>query len=335
MATLTLLSTPVNVTPGTANAWTDVDCTGSGVPTNASGVLLHVGATGGETVGFRPNGNTNAGFITRPMGETGTGGQAWPLVGVTSGVFEAYIGSTTAVTIWLVGYFDSTVVFLASPTAKTVNQGAWATANTVDISTDTGADTAIAAILEVETDMYGRAHFRPWGLSSFTDIAADFNALYFHQWFVVPLDTSERAQGVRRGTVTCRCVGYIKSTANVTLYSTSDPTESAAGSAGWADITAMPTGAIAGIFQIQNQSTWQHHDLGLRTNGETTGEAAIVEMITDAGAIVEGDANRVVEARGDVPSEDRVFLWGYFTEATAAPPAIVYVPALQPIVEVS
>lgn len=153
----------VEVTPGTASAWTDVDVT-SYVGSDAgsvAGVMLHVVNTntspsGEADHGYRKNGSTDT--ITGTMED---GGQTMIAVGVdSSDIFEANIADITDIDVYLVGYFKTNeATFFTNAVDKSIT--ATSTWTDVDISSDTGGETASVAFLHM---YYALSGDPGWGL---------------------------------------------------------------------------------------------------------------------------------------------------------------------------
>ena len=152
--------TPVEVTPGTANDWIDVDVS-SYTPSGTTGVILRLvnpSTTNNDyALGLRKNGSTdNRTTILYRIT------QCWAAIGVDANrVFEAYVGSTTAVDIYLVGYTKSGVTFFTNAYDKSLET----TTTWTDIDCQAVAPNAIGLIFEVvETSGFGyAANLRPDG----------------------------------------------------------------------------------------------------------------------------------------------------------------------------
>ncbi len=141
------LTPPIEITPSLNNTWEDVD-TSVLFTAGATGVIVQFENTGLADTdwGVRPKGSVRSFFATGSK----TNQQGWVMTGVNSrGVFQVYTGDTTTVKTYIVGYTMSGVTFFTEPIDKTVTaDNLW---HDVDISVETGSDTAIGAIFTVLT----------------------------------------------------------------------------------------------------------------------------------------------------------------------------------------
>ncbi|HLA88485.1 MAG TPA: hypothetical protein VJL10_10710, partial [Anaerolineales bacterium] len=153
--------TPVEITPASTSAWTDVDVTAyvGADAGSVAGVMLqivNVSSSTEFTWGVRKNGSTDT--LTAVIED---GGHTFAAIGVDSGdIFECYVTSTTSIDIYLVGYIlTSEGSFFTNAVDKSLTVAdAW---TDVDISGDTGADTAKVAFLLVHQSGAGSLE---WGL---------------------------------------------------------------------------------------------------------------------------------------------------------------------------
>jgi hypothetical protein len=137
--------TPVDVTPATTGSYVDVDVSAH-VPSGATGVILQMVNTSGTGYhfGVRKNGSTDT-FMTTTTKTAVLSSGGFYMIGVDgSRVFECYI-ENAAVLAYLVGYTTSGVTFFTNAVDHSNNAGD-ANFHDIDISADTGADTAIGAI---------------------------------------------------------------------------------------------------------------------------------------------------------------------------------------------
>lgn len=121
----------IDKTPSTTGSWVDVDVSGDGVPSGATGVILKIVNTGttayrGEV---RKNGSADdfTGYIVNAF-------MSYAFVGIDANrIFEAFIGDT-AVKIYLIGYTDENIGFFTNAVDKTPSTtGSWVD---VDVSGD-------------------------------------------------------------------------------------------------------------------------------------------------------------------------------------------------------
>jgi hypothetical protein len=250
--------TPTKLTVSSPSAWTDVD-TSSLVPAGASGVILHIVNTGvsAYALGLRPNGVTD----NNRYGTIYQTSHTWALVGVDSNrILEAYVGSTTYIELWLVGYVKSwAVTFFTSPSYydKTpATAGSWQTVNCA-----TECPNAIGLIFEIQ----GGSTAYSFGLQKYDSSDNRGATTIYHNTFgfVVGCDSSQRCEAyVANTAVKMYLVGYI--TAGVEFYTTA-VNESMSTTGSWLDLpSALPAGATMGFIDVISAGTYNY---GLRQGG--------------------------------------------------------------------
>jgi len=295
-ATVTWL-TPSDVSP-TGSGWVDVDVSAS-VPAGATGVIVHIVNSSGyaATTGVRKNGSTDS------RTWTGTGGGAyqshqWAVIGVDANrIFEANVGPA----YYLVGYFGSESAFFTNAVDKTL--GSTDAYVDIDISADTGADTAIGVFIEMwpawETFMAARMN------GSTDDI---YYYRYCPYWMAVGVDGSEIFEGKVSNTGSHFFLnGYMKSGAT---FLTNATNMSLGGTAAWTDLTALPAGATGGFFHVIDNG-FSYGNYGLRKNGSSEDIYQRLVLIA-ASAFVEADASQLIE--GEIAGTGTDFyLTGYTT----------------------
>lgn len=247
----------------------------------------------GRLAGVRKNGSTDA-RNTSVVNDS----HFWAAIGVdTSRIFEAYIAAA-AVEIWLIGYLDSDAVFFTNAANKSLGStGSWLD---IDISSDTGADTAIAAILEIillnTTDT--------WGVRKNGSSDSRLMTGISHRWAIIGVDGSEIFEHQINVTdVDCFLVGYLK--AGATL-NTNAPDRSLGSTGSWLDLTALPSGAVGGIYEISGAVNANY---GLRKNGSA--ESILRRHRDHAWGLVECDGSQIVEGQISSTTID-FFEIGYF-----------------------
>ena len=294
--------TPVDVTPGTADAWIDVDLSAY-VPAGTTGVILRFTTTGSpygyRAVGARQNGSTdtyNGGIFASA--------QFWTVSGVDANrVCECYIDHLTECDVWLVGCFGSEAVFFENAIAKTL--GGIYSWQDVDISGDTGADTAVAAFF----DLTGRKGLRKNGSTD-----DRFGASDDHFAAMVGLDASEICEIIGSSSTGIALLGYM--TSGVTM-NTNGTDVSIADTSQYVDLAALPEGGIGAIIEIAGGGYASYFNL--RKNGTAEDIQKNPAGAGHAWALVEADGSRVIEARITDAALD-MFLVGYF--ANPPDPAI-------------
>lgn len=187
---ITFLSTPEDVTPGTTG-WTTVDS--ANLPGSATGVIVRVRGDGGSTAGVEwgaRHGDSTDDRHADIVNSTSTPGVAFAYVGVNSGQdFDLYLESTgNGIVFELMGYFESEASWKTNGVDK---EPASTGFQDVDISSDTGAETAVAAFVElIAPSINSEAYLRT--NSSTTDpTGGGATDVDNHQFHIVGVDESE------------------------------------------------------------------------------------------------------------------------------------------------
>lgn len=254
------LAAPVDLAITTTGSWVDADISGqTGYSADVVGVELLIVVTGSSNrnIGVRKNGSTDnrTGLLLGYPGGTLVGAR----IGVdSSGIFEAYV-SDVDTDVYLVGFYESDdAVFFTNGVDKSQNTtGSWVD---TDISSNTGSDTAIAAFFEYSTSANLIGMLRPNGS---TDSRLTYNT-GVHNFLVTGVDGSEICeQYINNSAVDFILNGYL--TGGGTFH-TNATNRSTATTGSYVDITALPAGATAGVYDCWNQSSVPTR-YGLRTGG--------------------------------------------------------------------
>ncbi len=299
------LDPPVEVTPGPEDTWTNVDVSGT-VPAGATGVILHIVSEAGDdrNVGLRKPGSTdNRTELMYP--ET----HIWAMAGLDgSGVFQAYLENTSDVHLLLVGYTMAGATFFTNAVDKSLSStNTWVD---IDISADTGADTAIGVIVEIDG-----AWEKNWGLRM--NGSTDTRVMHGrHTWAIIGVDGSEKFEGyVTSTSADFFVIGYITDGATF-LANAVDKTPSVKDS--WEDIDlSSDTGAdTAGgaFFQVIGND---NGEVGLRKKGAAEDEQWRVRDY--CWGIVQVDADEVLQGIIDRDDGDNEFFLVGYSHQTAAP----------------
>jgi len=288
--------TPVEVTPGTAAAWTDVDVSAY-VPSGATGVILHFVNTHTTTyynVGVRKNGSTDGRYLYQDFLT-----HSWVTIGIDANrIFETYIGSTTYIDIYLVGYTMSGVTFFTNAYDKSLSTyDAW-----LDINCATQAPSAIGVIFEV----YGGATTSNLGFRKNGSTDNRINLHIYHLTFVIiGCDGSQICEGYAGDRYTdFFLIGYITDGCTFNLNATD---VSLGGTGTWTDLTALPATANMGFIEVIASSKYSY---GLRKNGSA--EELYYYAYYHPWAFVECDASQIIEGKIANVAVD-FFVVGYAT----------------------
>ena len=294
---------PVLITPSTINSWIDVDLS-SYVPSNATGVIFHARNTSGSdfALGIRKNGSTDA--RTQQLGRNT---HCWGVIGVDeSKIIELYVGDDVYVRVYLVGYFKWDTFFFTNAIDKSpATTGSWVD---IDISSDTGSDTAIAGIFEITGNP---STYYSVGLRKNGSTDARTATIYGHNCFgaIIGVDGSEVCEGyIGDSSVKLYLVGYFESGATLNTNAT-DISPAAINE--WTDLAALPDGSTGALIEIAptDDTVWAY---GLRKNGSS--ESFNDNVNKHAWGLVECDTSGIIEAL-IAYSTVKLFLIGY-----ASPP---------------
>lgn len=298
--------TPVDINPAVNGAWTDADCSAS-VPAGATGVILHITRqnAGDTTIGFRKNGSTDA--RTEAIAANR---HFWCAVGCDSNrIIEIFTGTGANYDVWLVGYFTNEAIFFDNGVNKSLSgTGAW---TDINISADTGTDTAIAGVFEFDGTVLALIEFGFRKNGSTDDSIARQNGVS-HCGFIVGLDASEICEGyISSLNGDCFLLGYLIKDA---VLHTNQTNRSTATTTTWEDMAALPVTAVGGIYRcIPNAAI----EGGLRKDGSAEDIHTATRHMQ---GVVECDATtRIVEQYIATTAFD-VYEMGYLTTAWYQPP---------------
>ncbi len=282
----------VEITPGTASAWVTVDVS-SYVPAGATGVVLHIVNTSGNdyNVGFQKNGSNDNRTNTITSYS-----HFWASIGIDADrKLQLYVTNKAYIDIYLTAYYGSEAFFFSNAIDKSLSSTyEWID---IDISSNTGEDTAIGAIFEVIGSNY-KYGFRKKGSED------DRCSKSYHSAAIIGVDNSEVCQGYIVNTNTdFFLVGYVKSGA---VFNTNAANISLSTTGAWTDLTALPSGGKFGFIETVDFSG-DLNNFGLREND--SGEDITKECKHTFG-IIKADVNRIIEGYIAISSTD-FFLVGY------------------------
>lgn len=288
--------TPVEVTPGTAGSWQDVDVSAY-VPAGATGVILHCVNNSTNTMryfGFRKNGSTDARTDSLSYGT-----HVWATIGVDSSrIFEAYIQDITDIDVWLVGYTTSGVTFFTNAYDKSPS----VLSNWEDIDCSTEAPNAIGLIFEIQnTGSLASFGLRKYGSSDNRVVqTVGYNTFAV----IIGCDTAQKCQGqITDSNIKVYLVGYVTQGA---IFNTNATDVSLSSTGSWIDLAALPTGSVMGFIEATSLASTNR--FGLRKNGSS--EAIYKYCYRHPFAMVECDSSGIIE--GEISNTDvDFFLVGY------------------------
>jgi hypothetical protein len=283
----------VEVTPSTANSWTDVDVS-SYIPSGATGVILHYECASTNAFGLRKNGSTDNRTNTFYSNQ-----HTWAAIGIDGNrVFEAYVGSTTDISIYLVGYTTSGVTFLTNGIDKSLSS----TASWTDIDCSDNAPNAIGLIFEQLDSLYYAFGLRKNG-STDTIIKYEF----YHSFHIIGCDVSQICEGyIQNTSVDFYLVGYITDGA---VFNTNATDISLSKADIYIDIE-LPNNSVMGIIEIAGAG----YPYNLRKNGSD--DNIYRQSRLHCLGIVACDGDYLIEGRIAVNTNTDFYLVGYATGDT-------------------
>ena len=313
----TWLGTPLDVSPGGTGSWVPVDVSAT-VPAGSTGVILQVVGDGvtDYDYGVRMNGSTDNWMVVDNDDNLRSGpAQRFYIVGVDAGrVFEVFQDSAT-ITTYLVGYTGSGVTFFMNAIDKSL--GTTGSYQPIDISADTGADTAIGAIFSINNraSTGAASAYALRSAGSGLDIYNETRAESFHTQ-VVGVDGSEVAEAKIVDTqIDLYLTGYI--TSGAVFFTT--PLDKSTADTVFVDIDITPdigTDDATGVFLEYNEAGDASRNVSVRMKGETYD---YYNEMRHHGAFVAIDTNDVFEHKISFDDMD-TYLHGY-TLATCGTPA--------------
>lgn len=274
----------------TAGSFQDVDLDSFvTVPAGATGanIIVHNPSASDYSSDVRANGSTDSQAVTHTAG-------SWKVYAVAldaNHIVEVNI-SNTALKVYVRDFFGSESVFFTNGVSKSpASSGSYLDQ---DISSDTGADTAIGAYLKLHSVGGARnAHVRKNGSTDSRLTSCD-NVLA-----ITGVDASEIFEiQVNDTDMDCYLMGYCKSGAT---FNTNAVDKSTATTGSYVTADTLDTGKSHGAYEFYNSAAGV--DSWLRKNGAT-------DDIYDAPGpqhawnIVEGDASRVVSGKISAATAD-------------------------------
>jgi len=294
------LDPPVDVTPGTAGVYTDVDVSAH-VSGAATGAILRVtnGASVDRSYALRRNGAVDDFY--QEIDALAHNGEVVPLD--SGGIFEARLRSVSDLTLELVGYFELEAGWPDAPVNVTPGWNPFSYFD-VDIAAHTGADTAVSAFLLFEPVGGVLAFARAKGATH--SHAADIDN---RQPILSGVDNNEVLQAYSESaSQRLRLLGWMKDGIVVDAAAL----EVTPGSAETWTTHALPAGATGAAFWAR--STGAGLDWGARMKGSGLDWKANVSERAGfliVGADENGEVELYAEEVGAAPAI-KIYRLGYF-----------------------
>ena len=308
--------TPVDITPGSNGSWTDTDITAH-VGADAGSVALAIvravntSTTNVRNAGIRANGSTDP--IHRLANDSQT---LFAVLVDANDVFELFRASN--VDFYLEGYFTTSEAGGVT-NAVDVTPGSQNSWLDVDISTDTGSDTAVGACLLLNNTSTGTRNigFRPNGSTDTFDTQMGGGNRMLGAF--ISCDGSEifevRLSG--GGNIFAYLTGWWTSGANYTLDNVNRADYSTATTGSYVDVapTEVAAGDVAALV-LMDPTDDAAYSFDLRAKGETASQVRDARDI--ASWIVSVDANGDFQQQIENVALD-LYYEGHFDAAGVAP----------------
>lgn len=300
---------PVDVTEITISStktWIDIDL-GDYVtlpPGGVKGVAVRVVAAGGYLSGVRKKGWTTAPTMQRLVEGRF---QHCMFVGVdANNLFQVYAESATYVKMYIIGYMTAGFEFLTQPVEYSIAaSGSW---TNMDFSANIPT-TAIGVIVSIAPRYNYVFNLRNDGS---TDNRRGAALDCYHQCWHGMVGCTNRTIEYYAGSTSdtyLYLLGYITDYALVT-FNTNGTDYSTATTGSYTDLTALPVGAVAGLFECY---TTAFYEWDIRKN-DSTDEFYYHSMKGPVWIIVAGDGSRGIEGKIENAAVD-YYLMAYFGAA--------------------
>lgn len=297
--------TPVDCTPGTAGSFQDVDIDSyiADLGNDVKGVqlmLINTYPSGELSAAVRKNGSTDNRYygIRRS-------GQSHVSIGVdASKIFEAKIGNITYLKLYIVGYYsgDEFAFFDNGYDKSTSTTSAW-----TDVDCSSQASGAIGLFFTHENSA---SYLRYFGMRKNGSTDARTGEVNSHYCYgvIIGCDGSQICeQRIYNTDTDIYLVGYCTENA---VFNTNATDRSLGSSGSYQDLAALPSGAVAGIYETEGTA---EYDFSLRKNG--TSLDYYYSSYEKLWAVVECDESQLVEGKIESTGLD-FFEIGYFSSGS-------------------
>ncbi|MBA7550274.1 hypothetical protein ES705_42784 [subsurface metagenome] len=301
------LPEPVKLTLTAASAWTDMDVSAY-VPVGATGVILHIvnkDSPPDYAIGLRKKGSTD-----NRTEEIHRVSHFWAMIGVDENrKFQSYVGDTTEIEIYLVGYTATGVVFFDNAYDKTPG----VTNSWQDIDLSAECPGAIGVIVEITASA---PTYNDYGLRKYGSTDNRYEGTEMHNWAIIGCDTSQVMQAFIGHAAGCDIsgifiVGYVTQGA---VFKTNANDKSLAEIGDWTEIDCSTEAPKAIMLFFDVHRTGFHYRYGIRKKGST--ENIYQDTTGEDWAMVACDSQQKVEGKIEDVKVD-FFLVGYATWAGA------------------
>lgn len=268
------------------------------VPSGATGAIIdiHNPSASDYTAGARANGSTDNRTATH-------GNNSWIRLAVAldaNHIVEVYI-SNTAQKVYVRDFFGDESTFFTNGVAKSpASSGLWLD---VDISANTGADTAIVGIFH----MHSVGGSRTFGMRKNGSTDARLQTMD-NSMIIIGVDASEICEQQTNDTDADNyLMGYVTDQAT---FDTNATDKSTGTTGSYQDVDTFDSGKSHGVYEVYATAT---ANAWMRTKGETD-DLYDAPAFNHAWTLVKGDASRIVEGKISATTTD-FFRIGQFDAA--------------------
>jgi len=303
----------INISDDRTGSWVDIDVSGD-VPAGATGVMLEVKTEGSsdDPFGIRKKVASSPDTWMWGPDTLKNDTHTWFMIGVDSNRVFQVIQADDDVDMYLLGYTTAGVTFFDNAYDKTPPDGGY---EPVDISTETGSDTAIAAIFIIHNTggsqnwsikMNGAADNRgsACGGSAGGDLRTNMSTMA-----IVGLDANEICEICIESTdIEAWLVGYV--TQGAVFFQ--EPKQKTIGGS-YTDVNIsgdIGSDDANGAFVQLWADSDDRHQTGVRKNGESKGYDYDKWTSTQMAPVAIDDSN-IFEAKTDDTDEMELWLYGY------------------------
>jgi hypothetical protein len=293
---------PTIISP-TPDDWRDVDLDTYSCPVDCVGAIIKINGVNGVNMGGRKNGSTDTRLYLEVF-------QCTFIVGCDANhVIELYTETSMGESgiFTLIGFLsDADAAFETNSISKaTSSTGSW---QDIDCSANAPASTP-ALIFSMYQNQVASEYAFGLRCNGSTDNRTATSVNEYAGYQIIGCDANRIAeQYIANTNQDLYYHGYLKT--NVTMNT--NATDVSLGSTNaYQDLTALPSGAIGGIFEVTGV-TGNAYNVDIRKNGSS--DIHFLSLMSHIWLISECDTNRVCEGKIDNTGVD-FFVVGYFTSS--------------------